>query len=52
MSARGCHMPDATGATGAGTYPSLAAGKNLEIRQLSGLPRHQRPPRHAATSAT
>jgi mono/diheme cytochrome c family protein len=27
---QGCHMPDAKGATGAGTYPSLAASKNLE----------------------
>jgi mono/diheme cytochrome c family protein len=25
-----CHMPDGKGATGAGTYPSLAADKNLE----------------------
>jgi mono/diheme cytochrome c family protein len=24
-----CHMPDGKGATGAGTYPSLAANKNL-----------------------
>ncbi|MTV14633.1 cytochrome c [Bradyrhizobium elkanii] len=27
---QGCHMPDATGATGAGIYPSLAGNKNLE----------------------
>ena len=27
---RGCHMSDAKGATGAGTYPSLAGNKNLE----------------------
>ncbi|WP_249147289.1 cytochrome c [Bradyrhizobium jicamae] len=27
---QGCHMPDAMGASGAGTYPSLAANKNLE----------------------
>ena len=27
---QGCHMPDAKGAVGAGTYPSLAANKNLE----------------------
>jgi mono/diheme cytochrome c family protein len=27
---RGCHMMDAQGATGAGTYPSLAANPNLE----------------------
>ncbi|WP_249157986.1 c-type cytochrome [Bradyrhizobium jicamae] len=27
---QGCHMPDALGASGAGTYPSLAANKNLE----------------------
>ncbi|WP_225711178.1 c-type cytochrome [Bradyrhizobium semiaridum] len=27
---QGCHMPDATGASGAGNYPSLAANKNLE----------------------
>jgi mono/diheme cytochrome c family protein len=27
---QGCHMSDARGAAGAGTYPSLAANKNLE----------------------
>lgn len=27
---RGCHMADAKGATGAGSYPSLAANPNLE----------------------
>src|ERR1700686_740202 len=27
---QGCHMPDAKGATGAGTYPSLAGNRNLE----------------------
>jgi mono/diheme cytochrome c family protein len=27
---RGCHMVDAEGAAGAGTYPSLAANRNLE----------------------
>jgi mono/diheme cytochrome c family protein len=27
---QGCHMPDATGATGAGAYPSLVGDKNLE----------------------
>jgi mono/diheme cytochrome c family protein len=27
---QGCHMPDARGAVGAGTYPSLAGNKNLE----------------------
>src|ERR1700750_3350983 len=27
---QGCHMPDAKGAIGAGTYPSLAAHKKLE----------------------
>jgi mono/diheme cytochrome c family protein len=27
---QGCHMPDAKGAVGAGTYPSLAGNKNLE----------------------
>jgi mono/diheme cytochrome c family protein len=26
---RGCHMPDGKGATGAGTYPSLAGDGNL-----------------------
>ncbi len=26
---QGCHMPDARGATGAGTYPSLVADGNL-----------------------
>ena len=26
---QGCHMPDATGATGAGSYPSLAGNSNL-----------------------
>ena len=32
---RGCHMPDGKGATGAGTYPSLAGDRNLES---SGYP--------------
>jgi mono/diheme cytochrome c family protein len=32
---RGCHMPDAAGASGAGTYPSLAGNPNL---QSSGYP--------------
>jgi mono/diheme cytochrome c family protein len=32
---RGCHMPDGKGATGAGTYPSLAGNGNLEA---SGYP--------------
>ncbi|WGS29509.1 cytochrome c [Bradyrhizobium sp. ISRA464] len=27
---QGCHMPDAMGAIGAGSYPSLAGNKNLE----------------------
>lgn len=27
---QGCHMPDAKGAKGAGTYPALAANHNLE----------------------
>jgi mono/diheme cytochrome c family protein len=27
---QGCHMPTATGATGAGAYPSLASDPNLE----------------------
>jgi mono/diheme cytochrome c family protein len=27
---QGCHMQDAKGAVGAGTYPSLAANRNLE----------------------
>jgi mono/diheme cytochrome c family protein len=27
---QGCHMPDARGATGAGTYPALAGNANLE----------------------
>lgn len=27
---QGCHMPDAKGATGAGTYPALASNPNLE----------------------
>ena len=27
---QGCHMPNASGATGAGTYPSLVANRNLE----------------------
>lgn len=27
---QGCHMPDAIGASGAGSYPSLAGNKNLE----------------------
>jgi mono/diheme cytochrome c family protein len=29
---RGCHMADAKGAVGAGTYPSLAGNGNLEAR--------------------
>lgn len=29
---QGCHMPDAGGATGAGSYPSLVADRNLETR--------------------
>jgi mono/diheme cytochrome c family protein len=32
---RGCHMADGKGATGAGTYPSLAGNRNLES---SGYP--------------
>jgi len=32
---RGCHMPDGAGASGAGTYPSLAKNQNL---QSSGYP--------------
>lgn len=32
---QGCHMPDAKGAAGAGTYPSLAGNRNLEA---SGYP--------------
>jgi mono/diheme cytochrome c family protein len=32
---RGCHMSDGKGATGAGTYPSLAGDSNLEA---SGYP--------------
>ena len=28
---QGCHMPDADGATGAGSYPALAKNKKLEI---------------------
>jgi mono/diheme cytochrome c family protein len=27
----GCHMPDATGATGAGNYPPLAEDRDLEV---------------------
>src|SRR6202042_1270807 len=34
---QGCHMPDGKGATGAGTYPSLAGDSNLES---SGYPLH------------
>ena len=32
---QGCHMPDARGASGAGTYPSLADNKNLESGSYS-----------------
>ncbi len=32
---RGCHMPDGLGASGAGSYPSLANNQNL---QSSGYP--------------
>jgi mono/diheme cytochrome c family protein len=44
---QGCHMPDGKGAVGAGTYPSLAANRNLEtggypvavvVRGLRGMP--------------
>ena len=28
---RGCHMSDGKGASGAGTYPSLAGNRNLEV---------------------
>jgi cytochrome c5 len=44
---QGCHMPDAKGATGAGTYPSLANNGNLAaggypvtivVRGLRGMP--------------
>lgn len=34
-SCQGCHMPNANGATGAGTYPSLSKDSNLEA---SGYP--------------
>jgi cytochrome c5 len=34
---QGCHMQDATGAAGAGTYPSLVGNKNLEA---GGYPVH------------
>jgi mono/diheme cytochrome c family protein len=34
-SCQGCHMPDGQGATGAGTYPSLAKDSNLAA---SGYP--------------
>jgi mono/diheme cytochrome c family protein len=34
---QGCHMSDAKGATGAGTYPSLVADRKLEA---SGYPLH------------
>ncbi len=44
---QGCHMPDGKGATGAGTYPSLAGDKALEaagypvyvvVRGPNGMP--------------
>jgi mono/diheme cytochrome c family protein len=44
---QGCHMPDGKGATGAGTYPSLAGNGNLEaggypvtvvVNGLRGMP--------------
>ena len=34
---QGCHMPDAAGATGAGSYPSLVGNSNLEA---AGYPIH------------
>ena len=34
-SCQGCHMPDGTGATGAGTYPSLSKDSNLEASGYS-----------------
>lgn len=30
---QGCHMPDAVGATGAGTYPALTANPRLAAKQ-------------------
>jgi mono/diheme cytochrome c family protein len=30
---QGCHMPDAKGATGAGTYPALASNPRLAAKQ-------------------
>lgn len=36
-SCQACHMPDGKGATGGGTYPSLAANQNLAAR---GYPVH------------
>jgi mono/diheme cytochrome c family protein len=36
-SCQGCHMPDGTGAVGAGSYPSLSKDSNLEA---SGYPVH------------
>lgn len=32
-----CHMPDAKGATGAGTYPALAANPRLAARQYPAV---------------
>jgi mono/diheme cytochrome c family protein len=32
---RGCHMADGKGASGAGTYPSLAGNSNLESREYA-----------------
>lgn len=34
---QGCHMPDAKGATGAGTYPALAANAKLEAAAYPAL---------------
>jgi len=34
---RGCHMPDAGGAVGAGHYPSLAKDRTLASRQYTAL---------------
>ncbi len=34
---QGCHMPDGSGATGAGTYPSLAKNHELASPQFTAL---------------
>ena len=44
----GCHMPDGRGASGAGTYPSLADDPRLAVPELPDRCGAERPEGHAA----